>query len=168
MRRCTILVVAAAAISAGVALFTVRRFASGPGQTAKDAGVTLATVRPRRTPPPPTAADLALIAPLKPGEVLAGWTLTEIQGVESGVLGVVMSREQGSVRLIVALASDEAPVPPASAGRFAVYYSARRTLPDDARSLAGALADILQKNQSVPTPPGLSPFNPPPKPGISL
>jgi len=164
MRRRTILAIGVAVISSGVAaLAGCRRPVRRPTEAEKPAAP-----RPRRAPPAPTAADLALLSPLKPGETLAGWQVTEIQGIESGVLGVVVSRNQSSVRLIVALASDEGPAAPASAGRFAVYYSARRTLPDDARSLAGALADVLSKNQGVPVPSGLGPFNPAPKPGVPL
>jgi hypothetical protein len=122
----------------------------------------------RRRRPHPTEPELALLSPLRPGGLLAGWRVIEIQGIESGVLGVVVSKDDGLVQLIVGLASEDGPAAPASAGRFDVYYSARRTLPDEARSLANALADVLRNNQSVPTPPGLGRFHPGAKPGITL
>jgi hypothetical protein len=167
MRRRTIAAIAVAILWVA-ALVGSRRLARGPRQVDKDAGMKPAGSALPRPPPPATEGDLALLSPLRPGELLAGWRVIEIQGIESGALGVVVSRDKSSVRLIVALASEDGPVPPASAGRFAVYYSARRTLPDDARALASALADVLRNNQGVPTPPALGPFQPAAKPGIAL
>jgi hypothetical protein len=169
MRRRTMLAVAMAFVLSGVALAVTQRLVPRSGHVVRGASAPPPSSRPGRSPPAvPTEAEMALLSPLKPGEMLAGWHVVAIQGIQDGVLVVVVSQDDRSVRLIVALSSEDGPVPPASAGRFAVYYSAHHTPSDEALSLASALADVLRNNQNVPVPPRLAPFDPPPKPGISL
>ena len=121
--------------------------------------------RPAPPPRPAGPAELALVAPLTPGGTLEGFTVREIFAVENGVLTLVCAKDRAVVRLSIALAADGGPAPPALAGKYAVFYSARgKSDPQDAERLARALAAILEKHPDVPVPPGMTSFVPTPIP----
>jgi hypothetical protein len=103
----------------------------------------------------PTPDELRLLAPLGVGASLGDYTIDRITPVEEGVISIRCTHGPKSVTLQVALASPEAPAPPATSGRYAVYYSGRAA-GRDAMSLCTALAQALDANASVPVPSGLS------------
>src|SRR5689334_6139659 len=75
-------------------------------------------------PPAPSAAELALLAPLAVGSDLGdGFIVREIHGVSGGVIRLVCVKDKATVRLDIALADAEGAVPPATAGKYAVFYS---------------------------------------------
>ena len=141
-----------------------------------------ASVRPQPADPPslppvPSAptpprsagpAELALVAPLVPGSSLAGFGVREIQGVERGWMRVVCVKDRATVTLYVALTDPEGVVPPATAGRFAVYYGLRGAAPDEGERLAKQLAGLIHGNPDAPPPPGMTTFAPGEKPGTPL
>jgi hypothetical protein len=93
----------------------------------------------------------------------------EIRAVERGRLRVVCVKEKARVALDVALASDaEKAMPPATAGRYAVFYELHDATPEDGERLAKALARVLGANASAPAPPGLTVFQPRGDEGVSL
>ncbi|MDI1445230.1 hypothetical protein [Polyangium sp. 6x1] len=120
--------------------------------------------RPAPPPRPAGPAELALVAPLAPGDTLDGFTVREILAVQDGVLTLVCAKDRALVRLSVALAADGGPAPPAVAGKYAVFYSARGSDPAVGERLAKALAAILEKHPDVPVPPGMTSFVPTPIP----
>ncbi|MDI1431122.1 hypothetical protein [Polyangium sorediatum] len=120
--------------------------------------------RPAPAPRPAGPAELALVAPLAPGSTLDGFAVREIRAVQDGVLTLVCEKDRAAVRLSVALAVDDGPTPPAFAGKYAVFYSARGSDPADGERLAKALAAILEKHPDVPVPPGMTSFVPTPIP----
>src|SRR5262249_43379509 len=86
------------------------------------------------TPAPPApggSAELGLLSPREPGGTLAGFTVREIRGVERGRLRVVCAQDRAVVRLEVALADPEGTLPPATAGRYAVFYALDGATPED-------------------------------------
>src|SRR5262249_32277271 len=120
---------------------------------------------PAPPPSPAGPAELAVIAPLGPGKKLTErWTVREIRAVRDGTLRVVCAedggRGRGRVDLEIALSEDDGPSPPAVAGRFAIFYEARRAPPETAAELATALAKVIEKNKNVAPPPGLTAFRP--------
>jgi hypothetical protein len=110
------------------------------------------------------------VAPLAAGSTFGGFTVRAVHGVHDGVFRVVCAKDKAVVRLDVALLddSDGAPSPPATAGRYAIYYSLRGATPEDGEQLATRLARVIRNNASAAVPPGLAPFKPNPKPGITL
>jgi hypothetical protein len=125
---------------------------------------------PERKPPPsPSGEELALLSPLAAGsELAAGFEVRSIHGVEDGAMRVVCAKDDATVRLLVALADPEGPTAPATAGKYAVYYSLRNAVPEDGEKLAQALGKLLEKHQE-PTPPrGMTKFVPKEKPGTTL
>lgn len=123
---------------------------------------------PPQPPPPPSAEELALLSPLAPGSHLAGFEVRAIDGVRDGVLRVVCGKDRAIVRLDVALVDDEGAVPPATAGRFAVFYSLSGALPEEGDRLARKLADVLRAHAGATPPPGMTTFKPKEKPGVPL
>jgi len=119
-------------------------------------------------PPPPSAEELALLSPLAPGSQLAGFEVREIQGVRDGVLRLVLAQGKAIVRLDVALLDDDGVVPPATAGKFAVFYSVLRARPEEGDRLARTLADVLKAHADAAPPRGMTRFRPKEKPGVSL
>jgi hypothetical protein len=112
-------------------------------------------------PPPAGEAELALLAPLKEGGTLGGYTVREIDAVgDSGQLRLVCQKENAVVELNVALKAESGPEPPATAGRYAVYYFARSAPPADGDALAHALAKIIEANSWARVPRKLRPFVP--------
>jgi hypothetical protein len=140
----------------------------GAGAGAGPSGSSSAEARvagPPRAPPKPAGpSELALVAPLAPGGELDGFEVREVRAVADGVLVVVCGKDRVVVRLWVALASDAGPEPPATAGRYAVFYSAKGADPEDAARLARALAAVVDKRADVPVPPGMTTFVPAPIP----
>jgi hypothetical protein len=129
---------------------------------------------PRESPsapapsPPASSAELALVAPLVAGSDLAGFTVREIQGVRNGRLRVVCVKSKARVGLEVALVDPDGAAPPASAGRYGIYYTLRGATPEEGERLALALARVIQVNADAGAPLGLAPFVPDPKPGTAL
>ena len=80
---------------------------------------------------------------------------------------VVFARKDAVVRLDVALVDPEGPVPPATAGRYAVYYSLRGATPEDGERLAKKLAGVIARN-AAPPPAGMTTFKPDPNAGTEL
>jgi hypothetical protein len=105
-----------------------------------------------------------------PGSKLGGFEVRSIHAVERGLMRIVCVKDKALVRLDIALAdeADGAPPPPATAGRYAIFYSLRGATPEDAERLATHLARVLKNNAAVMAPPGLTPFRPAPNPGTTL
>jgi hypothetical protein len=102
-------------------------------------------------------AELAILAPLREGSTLDGYDVTQIHRVHDGVLSISCRTTRAGVRLDVGLASAKGAMPPAVAGRYAVFYAlGTGATSDDGEHLAQALAKILETNANAPTPPGLS------------
>jgi hypothetical protein len=119
------------------------------------------------TPPPRSngsRSDLALLSPLHEGSRLGSFEVAEIRPIgDDGVLQLVLHKGRAEVRLSVALASDGGPSPPASAGRYSVFYAVdhadNAAKSAEGEELASALATILRANEGVPAPPRLAPFD---------
>ncbi len=107
------------------------------------------------------------MSPLSRGSEVAGFVVREISGVRKGRMRVVLARKEAVVRLDIALVDPEGPVPPATAGRYAVYYSLRGSTPEDGERLAKKLAAAIQKN-NAPPPAGMTTFTPDPNEGTEL
>jgi hypothetical protein len=110
---------------------------------------------------------MAVIAPLARGSSLGGWEVLRVEGTDRGALRVVCVKERAVVRLYIALATDGGPAAPATAGRFAIFYSLRDATPEEGERLATELAAVIKKNGDVPPPAGLTAFEPRPE-AISL
>jgi hypothetical protein len=119
--------------------------------------------------PPAGPAELALIAPLVPGGALLDFAVREIRAVDRGRLRVVCVKDKAVVRLDVALLDPEGVLPPASAGRYAVFYSLRGATPEDGERLAHKLARVIEPNAAKgPPPPGMTTFTPDQRPPTEL
>ncbi len=99
------------------------------------------------------------------GSTSKGWKVEAISAVHEGaiVVSFVEEKGQGAVDLFVTESAEDEVAPPATAGRYAVFYSVRLALPEDGDRLARVLARAIEKNQAAPTPPGLRPYAPQPK-----
>jgi hypothetical protein len=113
-------------------------------------------------PPPAGPVELAILAPIVVGSTSKGWKVAAISAVHEGaiVVSFVEEKGKGAVDLIVAASAEDEVAPPATAGRYAVFYSVRLALPEDGERLAKVLARAIEKNQAAPTPPGLRPYAP--------
>jgi hypothetical protein len=118
--------------------------------------------------PPAGAEELALVSPLAKGSELGGWEVRDIHGVQDGVMRLVCVKAQATVRLDVALAADDGPEPPATAGKYAVYYSLKGAFPEEGLALAQKLAKVLEPHKDAPAPPGMTKFVPKEKKGTTL
>jgi|GEM_PF-2757235 len=111
--------------------------------------------RPKSVKPasPAGPAELALIAPLAVGSTVDGYELRTVDAVHDGVEVLTFARGASIVRIEIALDSPEAP---ATAGRYAVFYSlADGSVPEaDGQMLAKTVAAALQRE--APTPAGLT------------
>lgn len=116
----------------------------------------------------PTAEEMAILAPLTKGSSLGGWEIVRVEGTDRGALRVVCVQKRAVVRLYIALAADDGPAPPATAGKFAIFYSLKDASAEDGERLAAELATILEKNKDAPPPAGMTPFQPRPAEPISL
>jgi hypothetical protein len=105
---------------------------------------------------PAGPAELAMIAPLNVDSKIGDCKIRRI-AVDDGTLAVTCGRGAAAVTLQVALLSPGSPPPPATSGRYAVYYSAARSA-GDLSPLCVALAHVLDANASVPPAPGLRAF----------
>lgn len=123
----------------------------------------------RPPPPPPAGAEeLALVAPLAKGSELGGYEVRDIFGVQDGVMRLVCVKAQATVRLDIALSGEGGPEPPATAGKYAIYYSLKGAFPEDGLALAQKLAKVLEGHQDAPAPKGMTRFVPKQKPGTTL
>jgi hypothetical protein len=119
-------------------------------------------------PRPAGSAELALVAPLAPGSDLLDFRVREIRAVDRGRLRVVCVKDKAVVRLDITLADPEGLLPPASAGRYAVFYSLRGAAPEDGERLALKLARILEPHAAAAPPQGMTTFIPDEKPATEL
>ena len=110
------------------------------------------------------AAEQALVAPLREGAPLDGFTIEQIHPLEQGLLNIDFLRGSERVRLSISLARADSPFPPASTGPYAIYYSGREAASESGAQLARALAEVVGKNLAVSPPPGLSAFPSAPSP----
>ncbi len=156
----------AAAGVAGVSY--LRRTSEPPHHPPAPAVSASATQAPEAPPPPPSAEELALIAPLGVGSDLAGFKVERVIGVRGGVLRLVCVKDKATVRLDVALADEEGAVPPATAGKYAVFYSLGAALPEEGDRLAQGLAAVLKAHADMTPPAGMTKFTPKEKPGVAL
>jgi hypothetical protein len=116
-------------------------------------------------PPPAGPVELAILAPIVVGSTSKGWKVRAISAVHEGsiVVSFVEEKGKGAVDLLVVTSAEDEVAPPATAGRYAVFYSVRLALPEDGDRLARVLAKAIEKNQDAPVPPGLRPFQPQPR-----
>jgi hypothetical protein len=116
-------------------------------------------------PPPAGPVELAILAPIVVGSTSKGWKVAAISAVHEGaiVVSFVEEKGKGAVDLLVVASAEDEVAPPATAGRYAVFYSARLALPEDGDRLARVLARAIEKNQDAPVPAGLRPFQPQPR-----
>ena len=142
------------------AIFGVRSLAT-PAPTGASA-IASAAVAP---PPPAGPVELGILAPIVVGSTSKGWKVEAISAVHEGaiVVSFVEEKGKGAVDLLVVASAEDEVAPPATAGRYAVFYSARLALPEDGDRLARMLGRIIEKNQDAPVPPGLRPFQPQPR-----
>jgi hypothetical protein len=127
-------------------------------QAAPSSSSTTAGEPPHPRRPPAGAAELALLAPLLVGGSLEDSVISRIDAVTEGRIVLICTRGGKSIELDVMLASADAPLPPATSGRYAVYYSAGASSSGDESRLAVALAHVLDTHASEPGPAGLTPF----------
>ena len=159
-------IIAALALGAGAGLGTL---------IAREPAPSPASPEPR-PPLPAGPAERALLAPLTEGAPLGDYEVREIHAVDpEGRLRIVCvkgraeGRAEGRekrrevVRLDVVLASEGGPEPPAETMRYAIFYSLKGAPPEDGERLAKALAEVLQKNEAAPPPPGMAPYTPQPR-----
>ncbi len=169
MRPPRLVAVAAALAIAGSLLYLARRRdPPAPIPAASASAPSTTTPPPPRPAKPAGPAELALVAPLAKGSDLGGFEVQEIDGVEDGTMRVVCAKDRAEVRLFVALADEEGALPPATAGKLAVFYGARGAPPEDAERLAKKLADVIVHNQGAAVPEGMTTYKPKPKPGTTL
>ncbi len=115
---------------------------------------------PKKPPQPAGPSELALIAPIAAGTMLEGYSVKAVNAVENGILVIQCEKERTKITLWVALLGEGGPSAPASAGKYAVFYSLRGAESEDGEKLARAIAAILEKHGDVPVPPGLGRFVP--------
>jgi hypothetical protein len=154
-------VYAALALCTGAVLGYFVSHEPGPQRRggAGSAGNGSASADPGASHPHASDTELALVAPLHEGSNLAGFEIAEIDPVTgSGLLRLVCRQGGATVRLDVGLAAAGSPPPPATAGRYAVFYGVEHASAADGERLALALSAILQANASAPTPQGMGPF----------
>ena len=111
-------------------------------------------------PRPANAAELALLAPVAPGQKLGEFDVREVRA-DRGLIDVVCEKGAARVVLSVALFTKDGPAPPASTSRYAVFYSVRGATTEEAERLAAALTAVLETS-TAPVPAGLGPFVPRP------
>ena len=163
------MLVASLIAAAVVTTVAVRRLGdSAPAASASAALIgapSAGTPPPAAKPPPAGDVELAIFAPIVVGSTSKGWKIEAISAVHEGAITVRFVEEQGRgvVDLFVAKTSDDGATPPVTAGRYAIFYSARRALPEDGDRLAKVLARAIEKNPAAPVPLGLAPYNARPK-----
>jgi hypothetical protein len=166
VRRYVIVTVAVAAFIAVAVAVQIRRGQSKEVDIGPPKVTPMTSAAPPPPPAPPAGPDvLALLAPIVVGSTSKGWQVEEIRAVQGGTFRIVFAQEKdkGRVLLDVALNDEEGVVPPATAGRYAVYYAAKRALPEDGDRLAKLLARTIEKHLDAPTPAGLGKFKARPK-----
>lgn len=147
-----------------LAVVLLRESERGP-KPAPSAALIGATSAPSAAPPPAGPIELAILAPLVVGSTSKGWKVRAVSAVHEGAIVVTFVEEKGDgvVDLFVAASADDEVAPPATAGRYSVFYAVRRALPEDGDRLAKVLARAIEKHQDAPVPPGLRPFAPQPR-----
>ena len=136
-----------------------------PARSTAPVGARALTSAEVAPPPPAGPVELAILAPIVVGSTSKGWKVEAISAVHEGaiVVSFVEEKGKGAVDLLVVASAEDEVAPPATAGRYAVFYSARLALPEDGDRLARVLARAIAKNQDAPAPPGLRPFQPRPR-----
>jgi len=160
-----IAIVAVVGFAAILALHLVRQSGKDPAPSSAPIGGPTARASATAAPLPAGPIELLILAPIVVGSTSKGWKVEAIHAVRGGTITVSFAEEKGSgvINLLVALSSDDGVMPPATAGRYAVFYEARGAVPEEGERLAGVLARTLEKNQSAPVPPGLGRFEPQPQ-----
>jgi hypothetical protein len=153
-------ILVAAAVGTTIAVRRMNQPAPAPAASSALIGAPSGSAPPPAPPPPAGPTELAIFAPIAVGSTSKGWKIEAISAVHEGVITVrfVEEKGRGVVDLFVAASSDEGPTPPATTGPYAIFYSARRALPEDGDRLAGVLARAIEKNKSAPVPAGLTPY----------
>jgi hypothetical protein len=151
---------AAAAVGTTLAVRHMNQAAPAPAASSALIGAPSGSAPPPAPPPPAGPTELAIFAPIIVGSTSKGWKIEAISAVHEGVITVRFIEEKGRgvIDLYVAANTDEGPTPPATTGPYAIFYSARRALPEDGDRLAGVLARAIEKNKTAPVPPGLAPY----------
>ena len=168
--RTALALVIAVLVGAAVAT-TVAVRGIGDGAPASSASAALigapsaGTPPPAPRPPPAGPAELAIFAPIVVGSTSKGWKIEEISAVHEGSIQVrfVEEKGRGVVDLLVAAPSEDGAAPPVTTEHYAIFYSARRALPEEGERLAKVLARAIEKNPTAPVPPGLAPYSARPK-----
>lgn len=157
---------ALACVGGTLALIAVLTLAAifGLGPALKPAPIGARAIASAEAAPPPPAGpvELSILAPIVVGSTSKGWKVEAISAVHEGaiVVSFVEEKGKGAVDLLVVMSAEDEVAPPATAGRYAVFYSVRLALPEDGDRLARVLARAIEKNQDAPVPPGLRPFQP--------
>ena len=100
---------------------------------------------------PAGEAELALVAPLKPGSQLGSYVIARIDAVQDGAVRVASHHADAVIELDIVLASSTPPLPPAKVGNYAIYFPPGAPSSPDGVPLAQALARVVSANLSVPT-----------------
>lgn len=133
-----------------------------PGPQRSSARSAPSATRDPGAPLPAGPTELALLAPLRVGSSLGdSCVIARIDAVTGGRIALRCAQGQARpavIELDVTLASPDAPPPPATSGRYAIFYSADRAQSADAARLAAALARVLDAHAADPPPPGLTAF----------
>jgi hypothetical protein len=109
--------------------------------------------------PPAGPDELAIVAPLAPGDRLGDWVVRSVSAVVDGRMRVTLRKDKRLLRLEILLASEDGPAPPASSGKYAIFYRGRGAEPDEAAKAARSLADVISKHRDVRPPPGMTSFH---------
>ena len=160
-RALVLTMLAAAAVGTTVAVRRMNQPAPATAASVALIGAPSGSAPPPAPPPPAGPIELAIFAPIVVGSTSKGWKIEAISAVHEGAITVRFIEEKGRgvVDLFIAASTDEGPTPPATTGPYAIFYSARRALPEDGGRLAGVLARAIEKNKSAPVPPGLAPYH---------
>lgn len=119
---------------------------------------------------PATPAQVQALDGLKVGDALAGARVARLDGVDRGMMPVIIEAGGGRTRLDVCLFSAAAPTPPVHTDRYAIYLASGDkgvppVAPDVANAAAEALAARLRKVEGkLAPPPGVTAYGSEKKP----
>ena len=150
LARALVIAVSSFALGAGLAQLTSgRQGGGGPRQQSSASAPPSAEPKKLVAPSP---EELAIVAPVVSGSTLGGYTVASIEGGES--LRITCRKGEAEVRLVIVLASEGAPSPPARIGPFAVYYAEHQT--HDGGALVQELGRVLRPDAKPPA--GMKPW----------